>query len=795
GKSLAEPFTAEVGTLDFDAVMDPAVGAATLGSVNVSAYTNTGVVDLNFTPSIGIPDLNATLSGATSTARTNVTSVVTDTGQCDGAWCAGNGYERIMVTAPGTTQLYIFTDVAATDDIDIFLVYDTNNNNIPEVGIDQAVGQSAGGTGVKEKITVNNPPLGRYFLALNGWDLGTPPTVNLSWYYDITTPSPVPAEPLTVYSNTVAINQTPFVTSTNTYTYVVTADDRAAALYAQVGNFPAGDNIDLYVSNSLGQIVASSTTTATTELVTVKPATGYRFAAGAKYTVWVHGKTVAAPPANVDLKIWWGHLNLWLTAADSDVHVSAINPGETVSVTLHFEKSNWNVGDPAMSVRLLAGFTGLPSAFDELVTLTRANAPVPALAVEASLKAETVRGPSPVVFGAPFSQPGKAVLAAPSEFVTYTIQVTNTGDATGVVGIDNYRNVNILFHHFVVTPTNYSFYGATPDLYITDTLDPGESTLIQYVGQMSSTLGVGSGYPNLVDVYDDTSSALLWDTIDGGTFNLAHNRAFSTSSTTGFAAFSKKVVTKSGVLPGETFTYTVSMLNPSVVAQAIKVTDTLPLSVTFVSATGGATYDAGTHSVFWSGSVPGTSLTPTTFDIVVTMSPNAPVGLSVVNSASFYNGVSNALITTKQSPSTIVLPSADLQLSKTSDKLTGGLGEIIQYTLVFRNDGPNTASGATLMDEIPAEVTVIPASIVPTKFSTVPLWNAVNRTVNWKNNLAVGEVVTVTYDATINSGSSLGLAIINLASITAPNADGVAYGGALTEVIYQNKIFLPVLFR
>ncbi|MBI5566960.1 MAG: S8 family serine peptidase [Chloroflexi bacterium] len=797
GKSLAEPFKAEVGTLDFDAVIDPAVGAATLGSVNVSAYTSTGAVDLNFTPSIGIPDLNATLSGATNTARTNVTSVVTDTGQCDGAWCAGNNYERIMVSTPGTTQLYIFTDVAAADDVDIFLVYDTNNNNIPEQGVDAAVAQSAGGTGVKEKITVNNPQLGRYFLALNGWDLGTPPTVNLNWYYDITTPSPVPAEPLTVFSSTVAISQTPFVTSTNTYTYVVTADDRAAALYASLSGFTSTANLDLYVSNSVGQIVASSTTTNTTsEMVTVKPATGYRFAAGTKYTVWVHGKTVPVQPTNAALHIWWDHLNLWLTATDPDVHVSAIDPGETVSVTLHFDKSNWNVGDPAMSIRLLAGFTGLANAFDELVTLTRADAPVPSLAASATKTAVSVHGPGQNVFGAPYNIPGHQILIGPSEPVTYTVRFTNTGDIAGNFYVEDYWGQNnFTFTQFInITPTNYGFYNQSGFriMYITTTLQPGEAYEFTYQNVVTHGIPLGTGYLNFVDVYEDETFVPLFDGFSQGGWLIGHYRNFSTSATTGFPALSKKLASKSAALPGETFTYTISMLSPASVAQAINVTDTLPLSVTFVSATGGATYNPGSHTVAWSGSVPGTSLTPTTFDIVVTLASNAPAGLSVVNNANFYNGVSNALITTK-SASTTVLPGADLQLSKTSNKLLGGLGETIQYTLVFRNNGPQAASGATLMDQVPAEVTVATASITATKASTVPFWNSVNRTVNWKNALAVGEVVTVTYNATINSGSSLGLAIINLAGISAPSADGTTYSGALTEVIYQNKLFLPVV--
>ena len=796
GKTLAEPFKTEVGTLNFEPTMDPAVGDVTLGSVDVNAYTSTGVIDLNFTPSIAIPDLNATLSGGLATNHYDQpAALVMPNGGVFSAWNPDNTAVPFTVDQAGATQLKVHLNVPAAQDIDFFLVRDVNNNGHPDQGVDVQVGSSGNSTGVDEEITVVNPVLDHYLAVMAGYavDAGG---VNATWWYEVTAPGDLPTDPLMVFSNTVAISQTPFVTSTNTYTYVVTADDRAAALHVSLGGFTSTANLDLYVSNSLGQIVASSATTATTEMVTVEPPTGYRFAAGAKYTVWVHGKTVPTPPTNADLQIWWDHLNVWLTATNPDVHVNAIGAGETVSVSLHFDKADWNVGDLPISARFTAGMSVLPDAIDELVTFTRANMPTPQFDAVASKTIESARGLYPTLIASPYGYPdGQLGLVAPGEVVTYTVHVTNTGDAPGVVGIDDYwGNANFIFQQFVVTPTYYSPYlaGSWRGMYITDTLQPGDDLEFKYTVVMSSGISLGFYYSNYVDLYDDTTST-LFDASQGAWAGAIY-RAFSTSATTGFAAFTKKVTSKPAVLPGETFTYTVSMLNPSSVSQAISVTDTLPAGVAFVSATGGATYNAGSHTVNWSGAVPGTSLTPTTFNIVVTMGANAPVGVPVLNSASFYNGVSNALITTK-SASTNVLPSAALMLSKTSNKLLGGLGEMIQYTLVFRNDGPNVASGATLMDQVPAEVTVATASITATKASTVPFWNSVNRTVNWKNDLAVGEVVTVTYNATINSGSSLGLAIINLAHIAAPNADGTVYSSALTEVIFKNNLFLPIVLR
>jgi uncharacterized repeat protein (TIGR01451 family) len=398
-------------------------------------------------------------------------------------------------------------------------------------------------------------------------------------------------------------------------------------------------------------------------------------------------------------------------------------------------------------------------------------------------------------------------LVAAGERVTYTVRVTNT---------DALASPNLLVDVLPLPEDYFVFWGVVPPasqanqvdgvayglisgsagtidytggISWTGQLSPGAGMDFSYWVQMPLTMTTPKNHTTGVDIYDaDAAAWLTWAPAG------AYMRPFSTSATTGFTAFTKKLTSKAEVLPSETFTYTISMLNPSSVVQAIKVTDTLPLDVTFVSATGGATYDAGSHTVYWSGSVPGTSLTPTTFDIVVTMAPNASVGSSVVNDASFYNGVSNALITTK-SASTSVLPSADLVLNKTSNRLLGSLGQTIKYTLVLKNEGPNAANPATLLDMVPAEVGVVGSSITSTKASLVPLWNASNRTVNWQGALSVGEVVTVTYDAVINVGSPEGLAVINLAKLSAPNAYDTVFESALTEVIFGHKLFLPIVLR
>lgn len=53
-----------------------------------------------------------------------------------------------------------------------------------------------------------------------------------------------------------------------------------------------------------------------------------------------------------------------------------------------------------------------------------------------------------------------------------------------------------------------------------------------------------------------------------------------------------------------------------------------------------------------------------------------------------------------------VLPSADLQLSKTANLPSVAVGQNLSYLLTARNNGPNTATNVTVVDQLPAHVTV-----------------------------------------------------------------------------------------
>ena len=140
------------------------------------------------------------------------------------------------------------------------------------------------------------------------------------------------------------------------------------------------------------------------------------------------------PPVSPTLHVWWDELSLWLTASHPDVSVKAISAGEMVSVTLHFDQPGWLPGEHPheLSARLIAGPSVLPDAFDELVTITRADPPGPPAPptwspanLDISITADSARGVSPV---SRWSVGGVSIptsLVAAGEQVIYTVQVTN----------------------------------------------------------------------------------------------------------------------------------------------------------------------------------------------------------------------------------------------------------------------------------------------------------------------------------------------------------------------------------
>ncbi len=157
---------------------------------------------------------------------------------------------------------------------------------------------------------------------------------------------------------------------------------------------------------------------------------------------------------------------------------------------------------------------------------------------------------------------------------------------------------------------------------------------------------------------------------------------------------------------GETinFTVTLSNLGPDT-ATNVSLTDLLPAGLTFVSATPSqGSYDdsAGVWTV-------GTVTTAAPLTLVLAAKVQSPDPLSntasVEHSDQFDPNDGNNSAEATETPQ-----QADLVMGKTVDDPTPNVNDTVTYTLFVTNDGPDTATGVTVLDALPAGLEFVSAT-------------------------------------------------------------------------------------
>ena len=804
GEELAEQFRVDVGTIALEASVDPAEGDASAGLTDVKAYTETGSVEIQFTPTLELPDLEAMLTGGLATTHYGpFTSMVPDSGQCYSAWCPDNVYEEITVGTPGATRLGTHLYMPANQDADFFLVYDSDNNGVPEQAHDAVVGSSGNSSGTDEEILVDNPTMGRYWVVIDGYDVDPDSGVNLDWDYHITAPGLLPTFAMDAFSDTVTIDQDMALDPTTaSFSTTVTTTNRVAALNVVLSDIPADADVDLYVSDEMGDIIAMSQERGNDdeEIVLVPTAGEYRFAEGEAYTVWVHGYNVPTPPATPHLRVWWDVNNLWLSASHPDVHPSSIGEGETVSVILHWDQPGWEPGEHphGLGARLLVGSSVMPGAFDELVSIDREDPPGPAewdpANLDIAITADSDRGPSPSSRWTVGGVPIPTALVAAGERVTYTVRVQNMDplDSPGLI-VDAWPLPEDYAGTWfgVLDRTDGVGYGLIDGtlgsadygggISWDGVISSGHSIEFSYWVEMPTDMAPGDDHTSGVDVYDSSWEWFGW-ALAGGYYRAAQ-----------FGLGGAKLSDPPAVLAGDTFDYAIGLVNYSAEDLDVYLSDPLPDEVTFVSATGGATYNAGSHTVTWIGALPGTTLSAVELGVTVQARSDLPYGTVIENVATVSDKFEGPALETLTAY-TEIDTGAGLEIEKTVDVLYGSTRKERSYEIVFGNTGDETARNVVMTDEVPLYLEVIADSVTASKASAgAKLFD--DGTIQWEGDLGPDEEVTVSFRAMVNGSASNKLALINGAWVMADNYPTKMYDSAVSEIASIFYLHLPLITR
>ena len=335
--------------------------------------------------------------------------------------------------------------------------------------------------------------------------------------------------------------------------------------------------------------------------------------------------------------------------------------------------------------------------------------------------------------------------ASPNQLqsVSYTVKISNAGPSfAGNIVVKDTIPATETFGTVTTLPagTTWSY-----DL-LTGILTWNIPTLLTATNKSliySSTINTNTATQTIVN----TSRIASFDQVDN---NLANNQ--STASLTVKPQDIRVVKTVSNATPdeGTNVVYTITATNLSggdVIG--LSILDTLPTGVTFVSYTStGGTYDSAT-GVWDIGALADLAST----SLSITASVNGGTSGTTINNTARYIGSkpTDNISTNNISSAAITVRTADLSLSKTQNDATPNQGQAISYTLKVTNAGPSFAGNVEVIDTIPAGLTFVTVTTLPTGSWT---FDPAKKILKWSIPSILITNYSLVYTATVNSGTA-----------------------------------------
>jgi len=332
--------------------------------------------------------------------------------------------------------------------------------------------------------------------------------------------------------------------------------------------------------------------------------------------------------------------------------------------------------------------------------------------------------------------------------VVYNILVENFGpdDATSVQ-VTDVLPTGVTF----VSAISDGFYDSGTGLWFVGTIPNGGFATLT----ITVTVDVGTGGTIITNTADITA-------VDQTDSNLGNNfdEAFILVNDPLVDLELSKSVDDTSPDVGDTITYTTFVANNGPdTATGIVVTEILPTGVTFVSATPSqGSYVSGT-GVWTVGTIPNGGFVTLTITATVDAGTG---GTFIINTADIIAVDQTDSDATNNFDTSQILvndPSVDLKLSKSVDDTSPDVGDVITYTVIVQNLGPDTATSVDVTDILPTGVTFVSVTTSQGSYvSGTGVWTV--------GTIPNGGFATLTITATVDAGTG-GIIITNTASITA----------------------------
>ena len=357
--------------------------------------------------------------------------------------------------------------------------------------------------------------------------------------------------------------------------------------------------------------------------------------------------------------------------------------------------------------------------------------------------------------------------------ITYTVTVTNNGPGTATtVTFNESLPANTSFVSVAATSGTGGWTCSGVSISCTiPTFASGASTTFTVV------VKVGAGTPSGTIITDTAS-------VSAATTDPNPSNNFATVTTVvATAGQADLAITKTGtpnpVLAGNNITYTITVTNNGpATASNVTLTDTLPAATSVVSITPpgsptGWTCPGASGGIQTCTNTSLAASTTSTFTLVLKVTAGTAPGTAITNTASIASSGTTDPTNSNNSASTtayVAAPSqADLSILKTASPEPVDQGTNLTYTLQVTNNGPAVATGITVTDVLPAEVTFSSVSINSSQGSCS--YTVATTTVSCPlNDMNVGALVIITINVSANTFSGTSLSS-NTATVSSSSSD------------------------
>jgi len=368
--------------------------------------------------------------------------------------------------------------------------------------------------------------------------------------------------------------------------------------------------------------------------------------------------------------------------------------------------------------------------------------------------------------------------------ITYTVTVTNNGPsaASNVEFVEGLpANTTFVSVGVASGTTGWSCY--TNGIYCSiGTLAVGASTTFTVVVKVGATVPAGT-------IITDTAQVSSTTTDPNPSNNYATVTTVVASSASQADLALTKVGTPNPVLAGNNITYTIVVTNNGPgTASTVVMTDTLPANTSVVSITPPATPTGWTCPPAAGGlqTCVNASLaasTTSTFTLVLKVTAGTAPGTVITNSATVSSATSDPTSTNNTASTTTNVASptqADVSILKTASPEPVDQGTNLTYTLQVTNNGPAVATGVTVTDVLPSQVTYTSVSI-PSAQGSCNYTSATTTVSCSLNNMNVGALVIITINvnaATFSSSTTSS----NTATVSATTSDPNSTNNSSTAI-------------